>query len=381
MVTNTLPFLIKQCHYSIVIHVFIDFHINLMEMSIRETLDFICFVAIQCNGTSVIAEIHRVIMSDLLKYRDKYLDSPTMFSFLCSMFTELWPEINGIGSCTDPRYTYSAGSSSTNWSQHQDDLLTLCSRFFSDCDVVKTRASLVKACASVMNEFLNAKDPNNKKKYKGVKAMGATQFIHLAATLGLVPLFCYTHAELLDDELGPARVIRTGLGKSKKEYPIKMSNSFFAELVCDLQSIWGAAMTPALIENTLCELSRCYKKTVSKRKNANNEENPPPLDIILNKDIMVDGDKNDVCYFDHRRNRVQNFFMVSAADGLRPDLVMKKSSQWGEINIKANMSLTNWTGNKDDNGHMKWSDNGSQRTLDSLLILSKDLEKEYRLDE
>ena len=349
-------------------------------MSVRETLDFICFVAIQCNGTSVIAEIHRVIMSDLSRYREKYVESPTMFSFLCSMFTELWPEINGIGSCTDPRYTYSAGSSSTNWSEHQDDLLTLCSTFFCDCHVLKTRASLIKASASVMYEFLNAKDSNKKKIYKGVKAMGATQFIHLAAMLGLVPLFCYTHAELLDDNLGPAQVIQTGLGKSKEECAITMLNLFFGEVVSDLQSIWGTAMTPALIENTLCELSRCYKKTVSKQKKANNKANPP-LDIILNKEIMVDGEKNDVCYFDHKRKRLQNFFMISAADGLRPNLVMKKASEWGEINNKANISITNWNGNKDDNGHMKWSDDGSKRTLDSILILSQELEKEYQLDE
>lgn len=347
-------------------------------MSVGETLDFICFVAIQCNGTSVIAEIHRVIMSDLSTYREKYIESPSMFSFLCRMFKELWPEINGIGSCTDPRYTYSAGSSSTDWSQHQDDLLALCSGFFSDVNY--TRASLANASSSMINEFLNAKDSNKKKKYKGVKAMGATQFIHLAATLGLVPLFCYTHAELLDDDLGPARVIRTGLNKSKKEYPIKMSNSFFIEVVSDLQAIWGPAMTPALIENTLCELSRCYKKTVSKQKKSKNLPDPQ-LDIILDKDLLVDGDKNDVCYFDHRRKCVQNFFMVSVSDGLRPDLVMKKASQWGEINSKANLSLTNWTGNKDDKGHMKWSDNGANRTLDSLLILSDELEKEYLLDE
>ena len=349
-------------------------------MSIGDTLDFICFVAIQCNGTSVIAEIHRVIMSDLSTYREKYLESPTMFSFLCGMFQELWPEINGIGSCTDPRYTYSAGSSSTDWSQHQDDLFALCSAFFTDTKGNCTRASLTKASASMMKEFLSAKDSNQKKKYKGVKAMGATQFLHLAATLGLVPLFCYTHAELLDDDLGPASVIRTGLNKSKKQYPIKKSNTFFKEIVSDLQGIWGPAMTPALIENTLCELSRCYKKTVSKQKKSKDLPSPP-LDMILNKDVMIDGDKNDVCYFDHRRNCVQNFFMVSVSDGLRPDLVMKKASQWGEINSKANLALTNWTGNKDDKGHMKWSNNGANRTLNSLLILSEELEKEYLLDE
>ena len=210
--------------------------------------------------------------------------------------------------------------------------------------------------------------------------MGATQFIHIAAMLGLVPLFCYTHAELLDDNLGPAQVIQTGLGKSKEECSITMLNSFFGEVVSDLQSIWGTAMTPALIENTLCEMSRCYKKTVSKQKKANNEANPP-LDIILNKEIMVDGEKNDVCYFDDKRKRLQNFFMISAADGLRPNLVMKKALEWGEINNKANISITNWNGNKDDNGHMKWSDDGSKRTLDSILILSQELEKEYQLDE
>lgn len=353
-------------------------------MSVRETLDFACFAAIQCNGTTALAEIHRVVMKDLDTYRDTYVAEDSMFDFLCHMFRKLWPETKGIGSCTDPRFTYCAGSSDTNWCNHQMDLLDLCMLFYANQETVKTKKNLNNAASTFIHELVFATDQDNqnkkKKKFKGVRTMGAIQFLHIAAMFGLIPLYCYTFAELTDNDLGPPKFIRAGLSMDKKAYGIKECNIFFKALVTDLQGIWGAMMTPALIENLLCELSRCYKKTSSREKRKDAVQ-VPCVDIILDSNKMVDGEKNDICFFDHERNCVQNFFLVSVGDAIRPELIMKKSRQWGELNAIANISLTNWTLNKDDNKHLRWSAVRNKMTLDTKLLISDELEKEYLISD
>ena len=349
---------LKQCHYSIVLHVFIDFHVNLIAMDVGDTLDYISFFAIQCNGTTALAEIHRVVMADLDTYRDECRESDSMFQFLCNVFKKLWPDTKGVGSCTDNRYTYSGGSCNTNWSEHRQDFLDLCSRFYETAATVKSQATMTTVTASIVKDLLHDKDKDNSKKYKGIGAMGAIQFVHIAACLGLIPMYCYTYAELIDANLGPAMFIKAALLKKQNDLSLPECNKFFKGIVSDLQVIWGHHVTPALIENILCELSRSYKCTLKKMKLGQNDAKPL-VDGMLNENLMVDGNKNDICFFDHKRNRIQNFFLISVNDPLRPELIMKKSSNWGETCGRSNMSITNFCENGNDKSHLKWSLDGS----------------------
>ena len=185
----------KHCHYSIVLHVFLDFHVNLIAMDVGDTLDYISFFAIQCNGTTAIAEIHCAIMADLDTYRYECMESDSMFQFLSNVFKKLWPDTKGVGSCTDNQYTYSGGSCNTNWSEHRQDFLDLCSRFYETTATVKCQATMTTVMASIVKDLLHKKNKDNSKKYKGIGAMGAIQFVHIAACLGLTP--CTVNSELL----------------------------------------------------------------------------------------------------------------------------------------------------------------------------------------
>ena len=69
------------------------------------------------------------------------------------------------------------------------------------------------------------------KKYKGIGTMGAMQFMHMAAMFGLVPLYCFTFGEIVDNSLGPAIFIQKGLKKELKDYSTENANAFFKGIV------------------------------------------------------------------------------------------------------------------------------------------------------
>ena len=382
--TNSLPYQ-KQCHYSFFIYAFLDFHANLCPMTIGDTLDYICFCAIQCNGTSVMAEIHRIVMANLKKARKRYSKCTSMFTFLCWVFKKCFPNNkNAIGSCSDPRFTYSGGSSKTNWSNHRSDFLKLFHPYYENESVIKNRNAMSEITSSIIVELLNAKDPSyrSKKKFCGIGTMGAVQFIHLSALLGIIPLFCYTFGELHDDKLGPPNFIRLGLGKDKNDFTIKECNDYMQNMQRDLSDIWGHQVTPCLVENTLCELSRCYKKTVASLKLKKSSPGKPGADVIMDPSKMVDGEKNDVIFYDEKRRKVQNFFIVSLTNPLRPELIMKKSEFWGDHNSKANVCLTNNSSERKGSAeHLKWDSDVSNRDLNTSLSMSRELMEYFRIVE
>ena len=379
--------LIIQGHYSIVLHIYIDLHVNLLNLTVGDTLDYISFFAFQCNGTSVLAEIHRVIMSDLPLYRDKVLlFGDSFFEFLYDMAKQLFPNVKGVGSCTDPRCTYSGGSNKTNWTDKQDLLLELCRSFYTDPNTIKTKAAMREKCTWVINELKNGKDPETKKLlYCGVGTMGAIHFVQISAALGLIPLHCMTFAELIDNNLGPPRFLRLALQKGK-EFKIEDCNGYFKELHKDIVKIWGILITMALLENLLCELSRCYKASSARMKRIEPTNTYHGADIITDKNLMVDGKTNDVAFYDEKRQCIQSSFnlRMQGGDGaseLRPVLVMRLGSKWNESQDVSLINLGNWMCDKNDSKHMSWVVSGNSRTLSTGLIVSQRVEKEMLLME
>ena len=69
-------------------------------MSVADALDFISFFAFRCNGTTVLAEMHRVIMSNRDMYRTQASFGDHLYEFLFDLAKELYPDIDGVGSCT-----------------------------------------------------------------------------------------------------------------------------------------------------------------------------------------------------------------------------------------------------------------------------------------
>ena len=343
-------------------------------MTIADTLDFISFVAIQCNGTVVIAELHRVVMSNLEYYQDMVSLGDSFYQFLIELHKEVFPTLKGIGSCTESRFTYSAGSNSTNWSDHQHDFLQLCQLFYQDKDTINSQREMRRITKHIINEMTKAKDPRDKKKKKfcGIGTMGAIQFVQVAAAVGLIPLYCITYAELIDDDLGPPKFIRAALGMDKKTMPIKECDSVLNELQTELSKIWGSRVTLALLENMLCELSRCYNAT-RKKMGYKKSDQGPSVEVILDPKLMVDGHVNDIAFYDHRRDCVQSFFSIKMTDTLRPELVMKVAKKWDNPCEESNFAITDFTGGKSDKKNLWWSGEPKLRTLETLLETSSKL--------
>ena len=110
-------------------------------MTVADTLDYISFFAFRCNGTSLLAEIHRVVMNDLSKYQDEVIHAESFYDFLFNMAKELFPD-KSVGSCSEPRFTISSGSNTTNWSHLQKQLFDLCQSFNSSTSELQTKEQL-----------------------------------------------------------------------------------------------------------------------------------------------------------------------------------------------------------------------------------------------
>ena len=224
-----------------------------------------------------------------------------------------------------------------------------------------------------------------KKKYVGVGAMGAIQFVHITSLVGLIPLHWHTFAELMDDSLGPPKFIREALRTNAKEIPIKDCNTFFNEVHSDFVNIWGPMMTLSLLENSLCELSRTFKATSAKAVKKNNQIKIRP-EMLLDDSLYCDGQVNNVVFMDEQRGTVQNFFLVctQGSDGaseLRPMLVMKHALNWEGTFEEAHITITNWCGknNANDNLNMKWDSDPKTRCLTTSMVISEKLKKKMKL--
>ena len=350
-------------------------------MTIGDALDFVSFFAFKCNGTTLLAEMHRIIMKQTSFYLRKLRKFKTFYEFLCGLAKHLFPGV-AVGSCTDSRCQYSGGTNTTIWSNHQKDLLLLCRKFYEDPMTVKSSEKMKRVCREVSYELISAKNPKTKKiKFKGVGAMGAQHFLHIASAIGLTPLYCLTFAEITDDTLGPAKFIRASLSTDKKSMNTSRCNEMLIEIHRDLIKIWGMLITLGLIENMLCELSRSYNHTLKKMK-LKDTDTRPPVDIIMDRSKMFEGTKNDICFYDDRRGRIQNFFALRTnglnASLLRPVLLIRDASTW-ENGKTSTSVLTNWCNNEKDATHLVWMEVPLRRKMDTSLEISEHVHKMYDL--
>ena len=379
-------------------------------MTIRMTIDYLSFFCFQCNGTTVIAEIHRQVMNDPAKFKEVLKKVGfDMWIFLKYCAKKFFPD-QKIGSCTDRRYKYHITTKSySEWNKLAPDLFLLIKKFsalHSESEQLK-EVKIRKLCEEFIHEIKTRKDSNGKGYFKSAGPLGATQFIQLAGILGLIPLYCATFAAVENSgPLGPTGFIKKAMienqlrkkpvpvvsgkkGKNRKKKKRNTASDEFLLLHKNLSSIWGSLITPALLENTLCKLFRSYKRTCKKNgviinKKTGATEDDPNLSIIEDERGLVESNIMDLAFMNERRKCVQNFYNVrmtgSGHSHLRPMLVMKVSSL--SRNKNETMFLTNWTGNQYDinNRHLRWSDSPEERTLDSKFMMSSKLKDLFVYD-
>lgn len=207
--------------------------------------------------------------------------------------------------------------------------------------------------------------------------MSANQFIHLASLVGLIPLYCFTFANIHDAKLGTAKAISIGLEQPKMKLP-DIRTEFLA-IVQELKNIWGNMVISALLENVLCEISRCYKQTCKAILKDSSGPCSLGLEVICNtsSNHFKESKARDLFFFDESRNTMQNMFNVTSAcsggSPLRPCLLMRDSVRWNENTSVHN--LTNWCGDKNNKKMMAWEHHGNCMKLRTRLFVSQDLKE------
>ena len=356
-----------------------------MKMTVSDCLGFICFMSFRCNGTTVIAEIHRAIMSDVERYKSKASKFKFFYDFLFHTAKELMPD-KSVGSCTEYRYTFNAGSDvgSTHWPDYEGEFLKIIHSFYEDKKTCGNRSSLNDKTREVIDFLQSTEDgsKNGKKRFKGTGPMTVPTFVDLCSLLGLFPLYCYTYSEVRGRDLGPAGLMRVCYGnETTKKWDSNYFDKVFRDLHKDVVKIWGGMITMAILENMLCELNRNYKRTVSALKLKKGEKQPY-IDVITDEDKSVDSSFNDVYFYMHHRKSVQNAYCIrlsgNESSTLRPSLQMRDARNWNHPD-NSKLTLTNWCQNKVDDRHLYWGDHGKGMKLDTKLNHSKKVEKIFKM--
>ena len=199
---------------------------------------------------------------------------------------------NAIGSCTDNRFVYSQGSTSDriDWSLHQEKLLDLFLEFYQSLDTVSCQSPIIAKVEEIIMRLIKSK-VDGKSEFCGVGPMNANQFVHLASLVGLIPLYCFNCAEINNVKLGPGRAISIGVGK--KNMSLQDVCTSFKSMYSKLKTIWNDAIIMSLVENMLCEISRCYRKTVknvcklNESKGLKNAVDVTNLSVICDESLML----------------------------------------------------------------------------------------------
>ena len=365
------------------VDVYLDLNANFLKMTVRDTVMFICFVVFRCNGTSVIAEIRRSIFSDI-EYFKKYFDGckKNLWVFLIAASMKIWNiKRSYVGVCTDQRFqSHINKSQDIDWDSMVDDLLELCKPFqnFNNRNKMsKTRLDTI--CANIIHRLSKDKTDSEPKKTKfaGAGPLCGLQFLQLAAMLGIIPLYCATYGDVPDNALGPGKFIQMAKGENLSSSECMKE---FKKLHKHCVGIWSGLITPALLENTLCELHRSYKKTITNMKSKKKKGQlvgkiSNSVDVICNRKFMSESKVVDIFFENEIRKCVQNLFLVRLSgkgiSELRPYLSMKVSHLSKGQNVTIN--LTNWCQNKNDKMHLKWSDAPNKLTAESSLVMSSEL--------
>ena len=349
---------------------------NFHAFSVADAIDFVAYSAITCNGSSLIAEIARRVTTDPYHYQTQLIQecNDSMFDFLCLVNREITPGIS-IGSCTNKRFTYSQGSSDSNWGRDRQKLLNLCKEFHNQKKTITRQHLLIEKTDEVFTCLVKSK-MNGKSEFHGVGPMSANQFLQLASLVGLVPLYCFTYANIHSLKLGPSKAIMRGL--NCQDMPLNEVRICFTELYDELKAVWGNLVTKALLENILCEMSRCYDQTAKCYKQKESVDQLP-LSIICesNAETFRDSNAKDLFFYNDAKRNMQNMFFVTTGSSggttIRPCLLMRDSNNWENGN-KSIHNLTNWSQNSADKRMLQWSSHGSSMTLQTELVVSKYLQ-------
>ena len=365
---------------------YLDIHINLISMDVRSAIEYCCFACFVNQGTSGIAEIHRQCMKDREYYQHIFIENEMNFyDFLRDRWMEFMPD-KTVGACFGKRFDFP--NCKTDWSKLSDKIFDVLMKFHEEDNITSSKLKMDKILAEVCHILRTEKKGKGKKKmvYPGAGPFTTVLFIQLASLLGLIPLYCFHHADIVKPSLGPGSLIR--IGEKNDKLNGKQCNEIFRSVQSQFMKIWGSVVTLALIENMCCELYRSFGATLDtyQKKNKGRQSPEPGLEIVLDDKYRQPSSGKDIFYHDEARGCVQNLFLVRQSGKgeceLRPMLLMKHSVRTmnGDPN-KAIIKLTNWVQNSKDPMNLFWEHPPEKLKIDSSLRTSVELRRMMRLDE
>ena len=283
-----------------------------------------------------------------------------------------------IGSSTEPRFTYSGGSSNIDWASLRYKLLQLMNAFRQNFNTSSTRATIKKEISKMIKALLESRNEKKEKLFKGCGAMGANHFVHMSALLGLIPLGAYLFAEIRSTDLGPGKILKEQCYADGNNLDAERCTQILYDIHKKFASVWNDMPTVNFIENGLCYCYRTYVNTVCCLPKGKTY----PLTVMMDDKVRKESRTKNLYFMDVQQGHVQNFFLVrtsgSSATNVKPVLLMKDASKW-HLGDSANVALTNWFGDKNDRSLLSWNVESINLSLDTSLLLSEKVYSIYEL--
>ena len=373
----------EQSHWSVLIDLLIDIHVNVKPLNAREVMGYVAFCALETNGTTLPVGI----VSSYLKtrngckcFREGISRNGMYYTLLCKSIELAQARetlVNGssmnprhvghnrsyLKDCTNPIAGFPSPfsgydpKSSTEYDEQcmkshcariEKELITLCARITTAA--LKKKESgpdellgVGKKKRELLEEFL---DDVKIIAGKGCSGIYCLNFLQLAGYFGFLPTKLLASSTINTQTSGGYKFILS-------LYPgitPKDAQKYFKESIAVIQKIFGSSFTFAIAENMLCELYR--------DRNGTNRK----------KDVTF--------FFNHRSNQwggLQNFFRIKENSGLNMNLEMlgvprSKNCRGGCMQI---MSWAN--GIASGQGSMKWTHIPSSKNVHDTISFKSEL--------
>ena len=258
--------------------------VNVMEMTARDVIAAIAFVAFDTNGTILVSGVFERVMHDVQAFRGS-VKSHGMYQALVRIIKEIARDHGSkISGCSEgPRYIYP----NERRPMQKDISDTFISKALELCNQLRTQvlfqdksdysnfkdfnSRLPKGCSTSQykKEYVNEKCKQFLKDVScaagyGVGHMLSLTFFQLSCLVGILPLSLYSWAMVSKGSGGYLYVNSLCTKNGKKNPSVKTVNNWITECASELSSSVSANVNLGLIENMLCEFKREESSSASR---------------------------------------------------------------------------------------------------------------------
>ena len=414
----------KMGYWSIVFDFFLFLSTNFPDWNVSNTIDFVLYCGSICNGTSVPWRLYDTISMDLDNYTDKFLNyyENDLFKFLSGVDEEVAQEQLREKKAKDVKKSKKKILEPSL--RRRGSCQTYRSQFNNHAQKIVVNDHLRRTITGWLNESFHDEtktqwqDPiwrlaNPKKRYnlddiksgheyfvkclttiKGISNFTAHVLTNLFSLCGLATLDNFNRASFpvkRSDEVGPALLLaaatRDGDSVTAEKWKDMTCTQVYEQIYRDFKSVFPTGqVTLNIIENTACELWRCYRNTQDHIVELNfyspEEKDTIPILVIKDNELRRESSTFDLYFYMSYKSSPQNLFHIDISrkecTTNQPGLFMKNTSKTS----KSLIFLTTWSDSKKDNSSrrelLSWKKNKNKKLIASSKIQVDDsIKNEY----